>query len=90
MRKLSGINVNYIYKTLLFRVIRIYFKKKKRFTHKYKQQKSWSNKNNPGKFPMHCVCSTPGITLITAPIIQFFSLFFFLHNLKLKTEVISD
>ena len=29
MRKLSGINVNYIYKTLLFRVIRIYFKKKK-------------------------------------------------------------
>ena len=89
MRKLSGINVNYIYKTLLFRVIRIYLKKK-RFTHKYKQQKSWSNKNNPDKFPMHCVCSAPGITLITAPIIQFFSLFFFLHNLKLKTEVISD
>ena len=29
MRKLSGINVNYIYKILLFRVTRIYLKKKK-------------------------------------------------------------
>ena len=50
MRNFSCINFNYTYIFHFLRVTRIHFGKIG-FTHKYKCQESWSNKNHPPQVP---------------------------------------
>ena len=87
MRKLSGVNFNYICKLhLVFRTKNL---TKIWFIRKYKQQESWSSKNHLYQFPIYWLCSTPSIIPNTIANVQILVIWFpvyIISNKILKYE----
>ena len=89
MRKLSE-NFNYTYRLHLVLVIRIYFDKVW-FIQKYKQQESWWNKKSFSYVANYLnMFNTKHYIKYNNKYTISYYLLSFLHNLKLKTELIID
>ena len=90
MRKLSNTNFNYTNIFRLVLVIRIYIDKKNWITLKHKQQEPLSNKKHRHKSPITGYVQNQVLCQLQKGIYKFLLSLFFLHDFKLKTEVITD